>query len=51
MNRDEHILRRLLKAAEQPRRETPVSAMPFPLEARILAGLALFRAAKKIGRA
>lgn len=37
MNRDEHILKRLLKAAKQPRRETPVS-MPFALEARILAG-------------
>jgi len=37
MNRDEHILKRLLKAAAQSRRETP-GAMPFPLEARILAG-------------
>ena len=37
MKRDEHILRRLLKAAGQSRRETP-AAMPFPLEARILAG-------------
>jgi hypothetical protein len=37
MNRDEHILKRLLKAAGQSRRETPVS-LPFALEARILAG-------------
>ena len=37
MNRNEHILKRLLKAARRSRRETPV-AMPFPLEARILAG-------------
>ena len=37
MKRDEHILRHLLKAAGRSRRETP-SAMPFPLEARILAG-------------
>jgi len=37
MNRDEHILKRLLKAASQSRLETP-AAMPFPLEARILAG-------------
>ena len=37
MNRDEHILKRLLKAAKQSPRETPVS-IPFALEARILAG-------------
>ena len=37
MKRDENILRRLLKAARQSRRGTPIS-MPFPLEARILAG-------------
>lgn len=37
MNHDEHALKRLLKAAKQSQRETPVS-MPFPLEARILAG-------------
>ena len=37
MKRDEHILKRLLKAAGQSRREIP-EAMPFPLEARILAG-------------
>jgi hypothetical protein len=37
MNRDEHILKRLLKAAGQSRQEAPL-AMPFPLEARILAG-------------
>jgi len=36
MNREEHILKRLLKAAGRPQRETPV-AMPFPMEARILA--------------
>jgi hypothetical protein len=37
MKRDEHILKRLLKAAGNAERETP-GAMPFPLEARILAG-------------
>ena len=37
MNHDEHSLRRLLKAAKPPQRETPV-ILPFPLEARILAG-------------
>ena len=37
MNRDEHILKRLLKAASLSRQETSV-AMPFPLEARILVG-------------
>jgi hypothetical protein len=37
MNRDEHRLKRLLKAARKPQRETPVS-IPFALEARILAG-------------
>ena len=37
MNRDEHILKRLLKAAGRSQRETPAS-IPFPLEARILAG-------------
>ena len=37
MKRDEHILKRLLKAAGKSQRETP-GAMPFPLEARILAG-------------
>lgn len=36
MNRDEHILKRLLKAARS-QRETPAE-IPFPLEARILAG-------------
>jgi hypothetical protein len=37
MKRDEHIFKRLLKAARQSRQETP-AAMPFPLESRILAG-------------
>ena len=37
MNRDEHRLKRLLKAARKSQRETPVS-IPFALEARILAG-------------
>ena len=37
MNRDEHILKRLLKAAGQSRRETP-DVMPFATETRILAG-------------
>ncbi len=37
MNRDAHILKRLFKAAGQSRRETP-EAMPFALEARIIAG-------------
>jgi hypothetical protein len=37
MNHDEHMLKRLLKAARKSERKTPVS-MPFPLEARILAG-------------
>ena len=37
MKRDEHILKALLRAAGRLRTETPV-AMPFPLEARILAG-------------
>src|SRR5438552_6951179 len=37
MNRDEHVLQRLLKAARKSQRETP-EEMPFPLEARILAG-------------
>ena len=37
MNRDEHILKRLLKSAGKSRRETP-EAMPFATEARILAG-------------
>ena len=37
MNRDEHILRRLLKAAAKSQRDTPAE-IPFPLEARILAG-------------
>ena len=37
MKRDEQILKRLLKAAGQSRREIPAT-MPFPLEARILAG-------------
>ena len=37
MKRDEHILKRLLKAAARSPRETP-AAIPFPLEARILAG-------------
>lgn len=37
MNRYSHILNRLLKAAKQTPRETPVS-IPFALEARILVG-------------
>jgi len=37
MNRDEHRLKRLLKAAKQSPREMP-DAMPFSTEARILAG-------------
>jgi hypothetical protein len=36
MNRDDHILNRLLKAARPSRHETPES-IPFALEARILA--------------
>ena|SRR5882672_4237885 len=37
MNNDGHILKRLLKAATKAQRETP-AAMPFALEARVLAG-------------
>lgn len=37
MKHDEHALERLLRAARQAPSETPGS-MPFPLEARILAG-------------
>lgn len=37
MKRDEQILKRLLKAAGRTPLEIP-AAMPFPLEARILAG-------------
>ena len=37
MNRDEHILKRLLKSASRSQHETPDS-MPFATEARILAG-------------
>ena len=37
MNRDEHRLKRLLKAARKSQHETPVS-IPLALEARILAG-------------
>ncbi len=37
MKRDEHILKRLFKAAGKAQRETP-EAMPFALEARIIAG-------------
>jgi membrane glycosyltransferase len=36
MNRDEHRLKRLLKAARKPGREIPPS-IPFALEARIIA--------------
>jgi len=37
MKHDEHALERLLRAARPPQSEAPGS-MPFPLEARILAG-------------
>lgn len=37
MKHDEQALERLLRAARRAQSETPVS-MPFPLEARILAG-------------